>query len=219
LFMVLVTGLEWFFYWRKAPRDPWVWTFITLVLFVFVFFRIRKALKEARALRLGIVGEEAVGQYLEEKLRPAGCQVLHDIPGEGFNVDHVVIGPTGIFSIETKTCSKPAKGESSVKYDGEHVTVNGFAPDRDPIVQAKAEARWLHELLESSTGKKFPVKPIVLYPGWFVDGKPDADVWVLNEKALPTFIRNYRNHLPPEDINLVTYHLKRYVIAKTKEEA
>lgn len=211
--------MEWMYYWLKTPRSPWTITIFALVLIPIGVWKIRKAALKARQLNLGIVGEEAVGQFLEEKLRPAGCQVLHDIPGEGFNVDHVVIGPTGIFSVETKTCRKPAKGESSVKYDGEHITVNGFTPDRDPVVQAKAEAHWLHELLESSTGKKFPVKPIVLYPGWYVDKMPEgAEVWVLNEKALPTFIRNHRNHLPPEDINLVTFHLKRYVIAKTKEE-
>ncbi|MGA3118445.1 MAG: hypothetical protein ABSF90_28960 [Syntrophobacteraceae bacterium] len=39
--------------------------------------------------------------------------------------------------IVTRTISKPAKG-SEIDYDGETVSVNGFAPDRDPIAGAKS---------------------------------------------------------------------------------
>jgi hypothetical protein len=185
----------------------------------YAFWRFKKAKKRIQQLNLGCVGEEAVGQYLEEKLRPMGCQVFHDICGDTFNVDHVVVGPTGVFTIETKTITKPASGKHSVVFDGEKITVNGFNPDRDPIVQAKAEASWLCELLESSTGKKFPVKPVVLYPGWYVENVSEiTDVWVLNDNALPTFIRNARNHVAPEDISLITFHLKRYVIAREQEK-
>ena len=142
--------------------------------------------------------------------------MLHDIPADDFNVDHVVIGATGVFTVETKTHSKPAKGASSVKYDGQTISVNGFKPDRDPLVQAKAQARWLVDILERSTGRKVFVQPIVVYPGWFVEqhtNKPD--VWVLNEKALPTFIRNARRfNLTNEDIHLLAYHLAKYVISQ-----
>ena len=43
-----------------------------------------------------------------EDLRAQGYAVFHDIPGDGFNVDHALIGPAGIFAIETKTRAKPA---------------------------------------------------------------------------------------------------------------
>ena len=63
------------------------------------------------------------------------------------NIDHALIGPGGIFAIETKTISKPQSGKCEVSYDGNRVLVNGRAPDRDPIVQAKACARQLREML------------------------------------------------------------------------
>ena len=43
--------------------------------------------------------------YLDEKVRPMGCQVLHDVPADSFNIDHVVVGLTGLFAVETKTHS------------------------------------------------------------------------------------------------------------------
>lgn len=188
---------------------------MAVIAIIVALIRLRIAFREASCLKLGIVGEEAVGQYLEEKLRPMGCQVLHDIPGEGFNIDHVVIGPTGVYCVETKTYSKPLHGSPTIEYDGEKVTVDGFSPDRDPIVQAKAAAHWLCDLIERSTGRKLAVQPIVIYPGWFVKKMPEnADVWVLNHKALPTFISNGQAKLAAEDVALVTFHLKRYVISE-----
>jgi hypothetical protein len=61
-------------------------------------------------LRLGLEGERTVGHALEE-LRVYGYQVFHDIPGNKFNIDHVIAGPAGIFTIETKTRSKPGDGD------------------------------------------------------------------------------------------------------------
>ena len=216
----LVAFIEWCNYFFKLSLAvPITFTIIAMIVVVWAFFKVRAVHSKVKALRLGIMGEEAVGQYLEEKLRPIGCQVMHDVPGDSFNLDHVVIGPTGVFCIETKTRSKPAYGSPPVQYDGEKITVNGF-PDRDPIVQVKSAACWLHDLLERTTGKKFMVKPIVLYPGWFVKKMPEnADVWVLNEKALPTFISNAKNNpLPLEDISLITFHLKRYVISEMENK-
>jgi len=214
--------LEWSHYLFKFPSmpiTPILFTIMAAIAVVVALIKLRIAFREANCLKLGIVGEEAVGQYLEEKLRPIGCQVLHDIPGEGFNLDHVVIGPTGVYCVETKTRSKPLYGSPSVTYDGEKVTVDGFPPDRDPIVQAKAAANWLRELIERSTGRKIAVKPIVIFPGWFVKKMPEnAEVWVLNHKALPTFIANGQAKLATEDVALVTFHLKRYVISEMERK-
>ena len=215
ILLVLMAFLEWCRYLFNYPPMPIIFTLLAVIAIVFTLIKMRAVLREASCLKLGIVGEEAVGQYLEEKLRPMGCHVLHDIPGEGFNLDHIVIGPTGVFCIETKTHSKPLHGSPGIQYDGEKVTVDGFSPNRDPIVQAKSAANWLRELIERTTGRKFAVKPIVLYPGWFVKKMPqNADVWVLNHKVLPTFISNNQAKLAVEDVALITFHLKRYVISE-----
>ena len=50
-------------------------------------------------------------------LRAKGCAVFHDIVEGGFNVDHVVISPHGIYVIETKTLRKPPLGEISFSGD------------------------------------------------------------------------------------------------------
>ena len=132
---------------------------------------------------------KAVGQYLED-LRRQGCRVFHDILGDGFNIDHVVVSPRGIFVIETKTYSKSSRGRGVVEFDGERILVNGLEPERNAVRQVRALAARLKHLLAESTGRRFPVRCVVMFPGWFVENraKGPSDVWVLNPKGLPAFI-------------------------------
>lgn len=50
----------------------------------------------------GAKGEEHVGKVLED-LRDAGWRVLHDVSLGRGNVDHILIGPGGLFTVETKS--------------------------------------------------------------------------------------------------------------------
>lgn len=154
-----------------------------------------------------------VGQYLE-RLREHGYQVFHDVLGARFNLDHVLIGPAGIFTIETKTWSK--RPDSRIVFDGDTITADGFTPDRNPVVQAKAQAGWLRELLAESTGRKFPARPVILFPGWWVEqGKGTTrEVWVLEPKALPGFLDHEPEVLSAEDVKLASYHLSRFIRVK-----
>ncbi len=138
--------------------------------------------------------------------------MFHDVIGGAFNVDHVLIGPAGIFTVETKTHSKPI-GDARIVFDGEAIRIGGFELDRDPVIQAKAQASWLRELLTESTGRKFDVKSAIVFSGWFVDytGPKERTVWVLNPKALPSFLDHEPARLSLEDIKLTTFHLSRFV--------
>jgi hypothetical protein len=200
--------------WLIPPK--WFPSCVTLAALIVVpvaVFKFRRVNKELKALRAGRTGEEAVGQFLEEKLRPDGFQILHDIPGDGFNVDHVIIGLAGIFTIETKTRSKPIRGDVRIQFDGARILVDGFDSDRDPVKQAKAQAHWLGDLLAEMTSKRFQIQPVILFPGWFVEmSNPGGEIWVLNENALLKFIANAKPKLSKEEVAMITFHLKQYVI-------
>jgi hypothetical protein len=195
-------------------------TTISAVLAIGVtIVKVRALIPELRNLRQGRSGERYVAQYLEEKLRPYGWQIVNDIPGKDFNVDHVIIGPSGVYTIETKTISKPQKGKAVVVYDGQSLTVNGHTPDRNPVEQALSQSRWLGNLIEESTGQRFKVNPVVIYPKWFVRSiSRSPAVHVQNETFFVKFLTSQPNTMTDTDVHLITYHLKRYVIAKTQEE-
>jgi hypothetical protein len=212
VFLWTITLIEVFGAWRNLPRKPWIYGFIALIgtaLLIHRFFNIRR---QVRALRLGRDGERVVGQYLDG-LRENGARIFHDVPGEGFNLDHVVISGRGIYVVETKTHTKP-DSNAQVVFDGERVTVAGFTPDRDPVKQATAEAKWLADLLHQSTGKRLPVRGVVLYPGWWVERtnrERHCDIWVLEPKALPAWIENSIVSISPDDVAMAAFHLSRYI--------
>lgn len=81
-----------------------------------------------------------------------------------------------------------------------------------------AEASWLRDMLAASTGRKFPVKPVILIPDWFVEPlKGQKDVWVLNQNALPKFLENESICIQKEDLHLAAYHLTRYIQSPVKK--
>lgn len=97
--------------------------------------------------------------------------------------------------------------------DGETLLVAGREPDRNPAIQARAQSSWLQRLLAESTGKAFPVRPVVLFPGWFIEDSRASrrDLWVLEPKALPAFLQQEKAVASMEDVKLAAYHLSRYI--------
>ena len=212
IMFVVLAALEWWRWYAKLPPTPILFGAAALGSIAMAAWQIRRYRPQLKSLRLGAEGEKVVGQFLE-RLRHSDYQVFHDIVGPGFNVDHVLIGRAGIFTVETKTWNKPAKGDARITFRDGRLLVAGHVPGRDPIVQARAQATWLGTLLAESTGKPFKALPVVVFPGWFVDQSKDrpADVWVLEPKALPAFKDNEPTRLTPEDGKLVSFHLSRFI--------
>jgi hypothetical protein len=206
----LIAGMEWFGYLTNSPRRPILFSGVALAAIAIAAWRIWMIRGKVRQLKLGRDGERCVGQFLE-RLRDGGGQVFHDIPGEGFNLDHVVISPHGLYAVETKTLNKPWP-KATITVEGDSLRVAGHIPDRNPIEQVTAAARWLECLLEKSTGKRFSVRGVVVFPGWFVEQRSErGPVWVLEPKMLPGFIEQESVTVAPAAVALASFHLSRYV--------
>ena len=124
------------------------------------------------------------------------------------------IGPAGIFTVETKTHSKPI-GDARIVFDGEAIRIGGFELDRDPVIQAKAQASWLRELLTESTGRKCDVKSAIVFSRlvrglYRSEGKnnlgaqPQGVTVISRPRACETITRGYYN-------KLTAFHLSRFV--------
>jgi hypothetical protein len=187
-------------------------TLVAIPYSAYALFRLYRLRKHIQRLKMARDGEKAVGQYLSD-LREKGYRVFHDIVGQGFNVDHVVICDRGIFTIETKTFSKTFS-QAKITFDGETIKVNDRPLERNAVKQARAQAGWIADVLKESTGRSYPVKPVVVFPGWFVESlgsNTASGLWVLNPKALPGFIAHEQPCITTEDVKLASYHLSRYI--------
>lgn len=201
LFPVLVTCVlvaqavgEWWQWYNPTPPAPVAMSVLALLFASYAMWKIARTIPKARRVRQGLEGERAVAQFLH-RLIASDAAVLHDFPCDGFNLDHVIVHPTGIYYVETKTLSKPLKGECKLFFDGETVSRRGRDLPRNPVVQARRGAQWLSGFVRNRTGLDLPVRGVVVFPGWFIESSPAArnsDVWVLEPKALPAFIKNQR---------------------------
>lgn len=215
LLMLLVFGLfasfEWWTYYHPIIQKPVLSTVIFVLAVIYALWAFLRFKSKFVQLLLGLKGEKVVGQNLE-RLREQHYEVFHDLIGKGFNVDHVIIGPAGIFTVETKTYRKH-HSDDKVVFDGEFLLVNGKEPDRNPVIQARAQACWLRSILAESTGHKYDVRPVIVFPGWWVEQRPGSTrkMWVLEPKALPSFLSHEPEVLPIDEIKLVSFHLSQFI--------
>ncbi|MEZ5277059.1 MAG: nuclease-related domain-containing protein [Opitutaceae bacterium] len=173
-----------------------------------------RRLNRMRDDRLGYLGERAVGEYLEP-LKPDGYRVFHDVPASNgkkrFNLDHVVVGPTGVALVETKARRKrrarPGYKEYEASFDGRKV-IFPWGEDTQGIKQAKAQADWLSNWITTRTGLKTPVRPILTFPGWFVKESPSPGIRVINPKILPQAVKGRGQQiLSAQEIDLIARQL------------
>lgn len=72
---------------------------ITVVVSVsYLIVKVLKLMKQRNHLRLGYDCELGVGQELNNRMRE-GFHVFHDFPADGFNIDHVLVGSTGVVTL------------------------------------------------------------------------------------------------------------------------
>ena len=209
---IAFAGLEWWRWHMETPPSPIILTLVACVITAVSIYKLLGYRKHVIRLRLGRDGERAVGQYLE-LLREKGYRVFHDLVGDNFNLDHVIVCAHGIYVIETKTYSKNERGTQKIVFNGNEIIVNGFNTGEKIVTQANAQAKWLQTIIKDSTGKSFPVKPVVVFPGWYIESKKTQqnNLWVLNPKALPAYIGNAPKSLANEDVTLVSFHISRFI--------
>lgn len=177
-------------------------------------WRIARLWKKRANYFLGWFGERLVA----EKLRPLqlqGYRVFHDIPCEPgkkeFNIDHVVVGPTGVAVVEVKTrrkgAARPGFKDHEVFFDGAKL-VWPWGEDRHGVQQTLNEANWLRKWVAERTTLNVAVKPILALPGWYVHETPSPEIRVVNPDFLSRAVSGRGEiALQPNEIELIARQL------------
>ena len=177
-----------------------------------MFLRLRRRF---RNLNRGERGEMKVSEALED-LRADGYRVIHDITGKNYNIDHVIVGPAGVFALETKYRSSSGEvefrnSERSSRAGGEGLFVGGRKEENDPLLQARRNALEVNRIIKEDCGVNQWVKPLVVFVGnckiknnW---NATDARVFSLNQ--VTRYIREQQPELTRSEIRLIASHLER----------
>jgi Nuclease-related domain len=130
----------------------------------------------------GAKGEEQVGSLLNG-LEGKGWHAIHDASLGNGNVDHILVGPAGVFTVETKSHPGPVRV----------ARIHGAT-----LKQAQAQQR----AIARATGVE--VEPLIVYSRAWID-RPLArrkGVRVLPARMLPGYLDRRRATLSPEQVAL-----------------
>lgn len=202
---------------------PWVHaqkttTASVLILFGFVFvvlfwigFKVYRLMTERNNCRLGLDAEMAVGQELNQ-LMYNGFRIYHDFPAENFNIDHVAVGPTGVYAVETKgrtkTLRKKGKVEASVAYDGQALKFPSWY-ETEPLLQAQRQADWLGQWLTSAIGAQVYAQPVLALPGWYVVRNVERPIKVISGKEAYSLAKPSGIELGEEMIQRIAHQVEQ----------
>lgn len=174
----------------------------------------------------GLEGEKYVRDEIEGLIRK-DYEIINDIPANKFNVDFMVIGPSGVYVIEVKNPSK-RKNDMIAYLDGTvyvgpkdvDVHSDNFRKCRrplnhpDPVAQVKMTADWVKRLLESNGRKKVAkIIPVVLFPKFWVENF-QGDVWIMNSRYFAMEVTRHPVILASSDISEFTAIVRAHIQGK-----
>lgn len=172
---------------------PWLFgaLFVASMISLMVYWK--KGLRRVESFFRGARGEERVANILASL--PDDYHVFNDFEAGSDRVDHVVAGPAGVFSIETKWW------QGAVEIVEGHVLVNGALPSRDPIVQTQREADRVRAAMRK-IGFDITVVPVVCFASDTFDAgvAQCGPVKVLNANAINEWFASQPGVLPPNEL-------------------
>lgn len=117
------------------------------------FFGITPLTREALRLYRGALGELLVGDVLGNLGQR--WDVLHDLPVQNGSLDHLVIGPAGVFTVRVVNCNN-----LDVVVQDDVISVAGESqPD---VHEARVEAAEVARILTSAAGRPIAVHPLLV---------------------------------------------------------
>jgi len=206
--MWLLAGWQWLYWWSGSKPSPGFVTVVASIVTIYCAYRIWRLYPEFRNLNLGEKGERRVSEVLRT-LRDRNYVTFDDLLLEGVNIDHVVVGPGGVFAIETKTYSVFGNGIAGIAANGE-LHLSGKPALKDALNQARSSAALISAEVKRWTAREVWVTPVVVLPGWRIDPpKSETTVIVLNEEIVSEFFKTRGEKLSHAQVREVCSHLDR----------
>jgi hypothetical protein len=155
LVMVILLILSTYFIYKFGfPKwGSWV---LLIYLPIFVYYK-----NKAEKFFNGLMGEDKIKKELQKL--PDECSVFQDIklPGINSNIDFVVLGPTGIFTIEVKS------HHGKIGFNGHELMLNGHEfKEKDILRQSMSEAMSLHNYLLNSLKADIFIHPVLAFSNY-----------------------------------------------------
>ena len=186
----------------KYPLLATVIVFFFLVVFKFQIEKTDKELEEGKRRNYFTWGRGAGAELIVKRSLMTlndDYRIISDFQTGKWNIDHICVGPTGIFAIEVKAHKgiMYCVGDNLKRYTQD---VSIF------LGQAKAESLFINHLIKEKLGKNYFVVPILVFPNTKIDisiSHAIDNVWVGGHGFEKWIIENCKNKLNSEEIEKI----------------
>ena len=197
---------EWLRRWVRFDYAAEVFTAMAVLMALYCGYRMIRLRRDIRNLNQAEKGERHVSNLLMQ-LRRFRYVSFDDIVSDRCNIDHVLVGPGGVYAIETKAYSVFGNGQAGIGKDGV-LRLGGSPALKNPLGQAKSAAVLVAQELKRCLRRDIWVHPVIVLPGWSVQMPgQDVGVTILGEGAISEFFQSRAASLTDRDITEIASHL------------
>jgi hypothetical protein len=170
--------------------------------------KIQRLKSRRRRLYIRYEGQMAVAEEIN-RLIPEGHRVYHDFPTDRFHIDHIIVGPRGVFTVTAKVVPQPAHHlEKHAMLDGQRI-VFGKKSDQRTLAYAAFQASWLAKWLLTVTGEALAVQSILTLPGWRVKTLRKSAVLTVEPSAVGDAVSRFQGYrLSQKTVRLVSEQIE-----------
>lgn len=199
-------------------------SFVALGFILHAVKKVRGLLNKLRNCRKGLEGERLVGEVLNGLCDNKTSFVYHDIPGDQFNVDHILVSTRGVFVIETKHFDREKCHEFYFDGDMIYRQVKDGKKFLCPklLPQMDGEACFIQSEIERRTEMKIPIIKVGIIVGSFIHTPAEISsdksmrtyfdkYWILNEKLFPKMFASEPEIYDISVVKLVASHIKEWI--------
>lgn len=172
-----------------------------------VLYQLGRTLQQWREVRYLRDANIAVGHSLQ-RIAVGHGRVFHDVVTPAGVVDHVLVGPGGIYAVNVvahramrRESVSIADDELHFQPDGKQIAINEIATKTTRLEQE------FRDLLKNAVR----VRSVIAVPGWHADNQSSNGHLVVNERTLP-MLRGWRDeadYLMDEDVQALQQHLTK----------
>ncbi|KKQ55874.1 MAG: NERD domain protein [Candidatus Woesebacteria bacterium GW2011_GWC1_38_13] len=154
-FVILIAIIFLLFNSSQLHLDNSLKILLTFSLFIFAGLLLRRSNKFVS----GQIGEKDVEIELKKLGEKYVC--INGLETGHGNIDKIVLGPTGIWTLEVKS------HKGSVTFENDSLIINGKIPEKDFLKQSYAEAKYLEDLIKSKLNLEIKVQPVLVFSDKF----------------------------------------------------
>lgn len=192
---------------------------LALLALMLLVSRIARAMPRLRILKEERTQGSEFSIALDKAAEGSGV-VYHQVRGIGFEVDHVLVTPAGIFAISVEVIHQPDGHEASAMFDGEFLHIKGAYALREPVARCKIVGRCLADVIKEWAGFAFKVRPVLIIPGWTIHRPrpPGTESWACKPSEFLSYIARQPTVLEPAELVSIRNAMGEVVRNATRRE-